>query len=82
MATGNFVNLEKTSEMSLVKDKFLGSYWNKTFGNFYRKLKLKKAAFKLSLENPFSLVFVNLSQIISEGVLVIEINKVQSFSCN
>ena len=39
--TGNLVNLEKTSEMSPIKDEFLASYskQNKTFNNFGKKLK-------------------------------------------
>ena len=36
MATGNLVNLEKTSEMSPIKDEILASYSKQ---NFCRKLK-------------------------------------------
>ena len=36
MATGNLVNLKKTSEMSQIKDEFLASYSKQNFG---RKLK-------------------------------------------
>ena len=36
MTTGNLVNLEKTSEMSQIKDEFLASYSKQNFG---RKLK-------------------------------------------
>ena len=36
MATGNLVNLKKTSEMSQIKDEFLASYSKQ---NFDRKLK-------------------------------------------
>ena len=31
MATGNLVNFEKTSEMALIKDKFLANYSNQIF---------------------------------------------------
>ena len=41
-----------------------------------------KSAFKLSIEGPILLAFVNSSQIFFEGLLVIAINKVQSFSYN
>ena len=78
-ATGNLVDLKKISEMSPIKDEFLLSQ-NKTFYNFGRKL--KKSGFKLSIEGPILLVFVKLSQIIFEGLLVITINKVQSFFYN
>ena len=43
---------------------------------------LKKAAFQLSIEGAILLVFINSSQIFSEGLLVIVINKVQRFSYN
>ena len=39
MATENLVNLEKISEMSPIKDKFLASYSKQTFNSFGRKLK-------------------------------------------
>ena len=39
IATENLVNLEKISEMSPVKDKFLASYSKQTFNSFGRKLK-------------------------------------------
>ena len=39
MTTGNLVNLEKTSEMSQIKDEFLASYSKQNFG---RKLKKKQ----------------------------------------
>ena len=71
------VNLEKTSEMSRNKGKFLASYSKQSFGR-----KLKKSAIKLSIEGPILLVFVNSSKIFSEGLLVIAINKVQSSSYN
>ena len=59
MTTGNLVNLEKTSEMSPIKDKFLASYSKQNFlNNFGRKLK-KKSAFKLFIEGPILRVFVN-----------------------
>ena len=35
MATGNLVNLEKTSEMSPIKDEFLASYSKQ---NFWQKI--------------------------------------------
>ena len=38
-----------------------------------------KSAFKISLKGPILLIFVNSSQIFSEGLLVIAINKIQSF---
>ena len=41
------VNLEKTSEMSRTKGKFLASYSKQSFGR-----KLKKSAIKLSIEGP------------------------------
>ena len=62
--------------MSPIKDELLATQ-NKTFNNFGRK-----SAFKLSREGPILLVFVNSSQIFFEGLLVIVINKVQSFSYN
>ena len=31
MATGNLVDLEKTSEMPPIKDEFLASYWKQNF---------------------------------------------------
>ena len=40
MATANLVNLDKTSEMSPIKDKFLASYSKQNFGR-----KLKKISF-------------------------------------
>ena len=40
MATGNLVNLDKTSEMSPIKDEFLASYSKQNFGR-----KLKKISF-------------------------------------
>ena len=39
MVTGNLVNLEKTSEMSPIKDEFLASYSKQNFNNFGKKLK-------------------------------------------
>ena len=42
----------------------------------------KKSELKLSIEDPILLVFFNLSQIFSEGLLVIVINKFQFFSYN
>ena len=42
----------------------------------------KKPAFKLSTEGPILLVLVNSSQIFSEELLVIKINKVQRFPYN
>ena len=49
MATGNSVNLEKTSEMSPIKDEFLASFSEQNFDR-----KLKKSAFKLSKVQRFS----------------------------
>ena len=66
--------------MSPIKGEFLAGYSKKTFHYFGRKL--KKSPFKLSIEGPILLAFVNLCQIFSEGLLVIHINKVQSFSYN
>ena len=37
MATGNLVNLEKTAEMSPVKDEFLASYSKQNFLQFWQK---------------------------------------------
>ena len=42
----------------------------------------KNSASKLFIEGPILLVFANLSQILFEVLLVIAINKVQSFSYN
>ena len=81
MATANLVNLEKTSECLQLKTNCSLATQNKTFNNFGRKLK-RKSAFKLSREGPILLVFVNWSQIFFEGLLVIVINKAQSFSYN
>ena len=72
MGTGNLVNLEKTSEMFPIKDKLLASY--SLAKNW------KNSAIKLSIEGSVLLIFVNSSQIFSEGLLVIAINKVQSFN--
>ena len=82
MATGNLVNLEKTPEMSPIKDEFLASYLKQNFYRFWRKIEKKKSAFKLSIEGPILLAFANLPHIFFEGLLVITINKVQSFSYN
>ena len=65
--------------MSPIKDEFLASGSKKSFNNFGRKL--KKPAFKLSI-GPILFVFVNSAQIFFEGLLIIAINKVQSFSYN
>ena len=46
---------------------------------FLYDIGLRRDRVKLSIEGPILLVFVNLSQIFSEGFLVIAINKVQSF---
>ena len=80
MATGNLVNLEKTSEMSPIKDEFLASYSRQNL--IILTENWTKSAFKLSIEGPILLVFENSSQIFSEGLLIIAINKVQSFSYN
>ena len=37
MATGNLVNLEKTAEMSPIKDEFLASYSKQNFWQFLLK---------------------------------------------
>ena len=37
MATGNLVNLEKTAEMSPVKDELLASYSKQNFLQFWQK---------------------------------------------
>ena len=37
MATGNLVNLEKTAEMSPIKDEFLASCSKQNFGQFWQK---------------------------------------------
>ena len=78
MAAGNLVNLEKTSEISPIQDEFLAS--NKTKLLIVLAENWKKSAFKFSIEGPVLLVFVNLCQIFLEGLLVITINKSQSFS--
>ena len=75
MATGNFKNLEKTAEMFPINDGFLASYSKQNFSKFWQNIE-----FKLSIEGPILLAFVNSSQIFFEGLLVIAINKVQSFS--
>ena len=66
--------------MSPIKDEFLANYQNKIFDNLTENK--KKSAFKLSIEGNVLLIFVSSSQIFSEGLLVIAINKVQSFSYN
>ena len=81
MATGNLVNFEKTSEISPIKDEFLASSSKQNFRSFWKKIE-NKSAFKLSIEGLIFLIFVNSSQIFFEGLLVITINKVQSFSYN
>ena len=73
MVTWNLVSLKKTSEMSPTEDEFVDSY---------SKQNLKKSAFKLSIDGPILLVFVRSSQILFEELLVIAINKIQSFSYN
>ena len=37
MATGNLVNLEKTVEMSPIKDEFLASFSKQNFSQFWQK---------------------------------------------
>ena len=81
MATGNLVNLEKTPEIFLINVKFLASCSKKIFLIILAE-NLKKAVFQLSTEGAILLVSVNSSQIFSEGLLVIVINKVQRFSYN
>ena len=66
--------------MSPIKDEFLANYQNKIFDNLTKNQ--KKSAFKLSIEGNVLLIFVSSSQIFSEGLLAIAINKVQSFSYN
>ena len=60
IASGNLVNLEKTSDISPIKGELLSSYSKQNFGR-----KLKKSSFKISIEGPILLVFVNSSQIFS-----------------
>ena len=81
MAPGNLVNLDKNSEMSPIKDELLASYSKQNFQLFWQKIE-KKSAFKLSIEGPILPVFVNSFQIFFDTLLVITINKVQSFSYN
>ena len=38
MATGNFVNLQKTAEMTPIKDEFLASYSKQNFWQFWQKI--------------------------------------------
>ena len=64
MATGNLVNLEKTYEISPFKGEFLANW--------------KNSAVKHATGGPFLLIFINSSQMFSEGFLVITI-KGQSF---
>ena len=78
MATGNLLNLEKTSKMSPIKDEFLASYSKQILDNSGKNL-TKNSAIKLSIEGSILLVFVNPPQIFSEG-LVVAINKDQSSS--
>ena len=78
MFTRNLVNLEKTSEMSPIKDEFLASYSRQNL--IILTENWTKSALKLSIEGPILLVFENLSQIFSEGLLIIVINKVQGYS--
>ena len=40
MATGNLVNLEKTSEMSPIKDERLASYSKQNFGGKLKKISI------------------------------------------
>ena len=54
--------------MPPIKDEFLASYARK----------LKYSAFKLSIEGPILLVFVNSFQIFSEGLLV-RLTKLKAF---
>ena len=74
MATENLVNLKKASEMSPIKNEFLASYSKQNL--IILTENWKNLAFKLSIKSPTLLVFVNLSQIFSKGLLVIAINKV------
>ena len=67
--------------MSPIKGEFLAGYSKKNFSLFWQKIK-KKSPFKLSIEGPILLAFVNSYQILYEGLLVIHINKVQNFSYN
>ena len=64
MATGNLVNLEKTAEMSPVKDELLASYSKQNFFTFLAE-KWKISSIKLSIKSPFLFIFVNSSQILS-----------------
>ena len=66
--------------MSPIKNEFLASYSKQNL--IILAENWKKIAFKLSIEGPILLVFVNSSQIFFEGLLVIAINKVQSLSYN
>ena len=79
MATASLVNLKEISEMSPIKDGFLASYSKQNVLQFWQKFE-KKSAIKLPVKGPILLVFVNSSQIFSERLLFIVINKVQSFS--
>ena len=78
MATENLLNLEKNAKMSPSKDELLASYSKQNFWEFWENW--KNAAIRLSIECPILLIFMNSSQIFSEGLLVIAINKVQRFS--
>ena len=68
MATGNLVNLKKTSEMSPIKDEFLASYSKQNLKKTEKKI-LKKSAFKLSTEGPVLLVFVKPPQIFFKRIV-------------
>ena len=70
--------MEKNAELSPIKDEFLASYSKQNLIILVENW--KNLAIKLSIECPILLVFVNSSQIFSEGLSVIAINKVQSFS--
>ena len=59
MATGNLVNLEKTSEMSPIKHKFLASYSKQNL-IIFEKIEENQ---QLSIEDPILPVFVNSSQL-------------------
>ena len=78
MTTNNSVNLEKSSEMPPIKCEYLFSYSKE-------KLLIvlpengKNSAIKLSMKGPVLLILVNSSQIFSKELLVVAINKIQSF---
>ena len=76
MVIGKLVNLKKTSEMFPINGQFLASYSKLILTENW-----KNSAIKFAIQGPILPVFVKpLSQIFSEGLLAIPINKVQSSS--